>query len=387
MTARMGMRTADRAARALAVGVALVLLGGFTTGCDETAMPSASESTLVDLYIEDLRAGTRSEREAAPAELAALGDPAAIPALAEALGDESWDVRLAAAEALVTLHDERATAALLALIADTPGSPPLSEVDLHVARGAFQAAIAALGAIGDPAAAPRLAEIAATDPWNENATAAAEALDAIGAPAVGSIADVLAGVDPEAALELVGLLGTLGDAALEPLIEALDDPRPEVRIAAATALAEFGQPAVEPLRALLDAKSRDLRAAAARSLGTIGDTASTRAIVGLLGDSETSAAATRALADMYRDDAAPLVKYLKSKATVGVYRALIRIGQEDTISALVKALDKFGTKRMGEVYLNAGHPSLEKAAKRWARKHGYEVVTKPGAGEEAWGSQ
>ena len=99
-----------------------------------------------------------------------------------------------------------------------------------------------------------------------------------------------------------------------------------------------------------------------------------------------TSAVTRALVKIHADNGTPLVGYLRSRKTVGVYRALIRIGDGDTVSALVKAMKTFGTKTMGETYLNCGSPRLEKAAKAWAAAHGYRVVTRPGSGDEAWGS-
>lgn len=66
---------------------------------------------------------------------------------------------------------------------------------------------------------------------------------------------------------------------------------------------------------------------------------------------------------------------------------MIRIGQGSTVTALAAALKRYGTKTMGETYLNCGEPRLEKAARQWARSHGYIVVPSAGAGEEAWGDR
>jgi HEAT repeat protein len=156
-------------------------------------------------------------------------------------------------------------------------------------------------------------------------------------------------------------------------------------VAAADALGGFGTGAVKPLVAALDARGDDLRSAAARSLGEIGDDRATEGLVGLLDDAGTRRAAVGALVAIHRDDATPLVRYLRSRATVAVYRPLIRIGQKDTVPALVTALERFGTEAMGETYLNCGEPRLEKAAKQWARAHGYIVVPGMGSAEEAWG--
>lgn len=175
------------------------------------------------------------------------------------------------------------------------------------------------------------------------------------------------------------------DEVLAALVADLRDRRPSVRLAAAEALGDFGREAVKPLIAALDRHGDALRVAAARSLGRIGDVRATKALVGLLGDSATRRAAVVALVAIHRDDAGPLTRYLRSRATVAVFRPLIRIGQNDTVDPLVTALERFGNTTMAEIYLNCGQPRLEKAARRWARDHGYIVVPGFGAAEEGWG--
>jgi HEAT repeat protein len=333
-----------------------------------------------------LRSGTRSERAAAASELGTMGDKDAVPALIGALDDESWEVRAAVAGALRDLPDRASVAPLLGLIAVEPAPPAVREEELWAARDAYNAAIEALGAIGDPAAAPRLAEIATDLDSGLNREAAGAAVAALGGAAIPAVVSLLGDASTAEAPGVVVLLARLGDGALKPLVAALKDPRANVRVTAAKSLRAFGKGAVKPLIAALGGKGTELRVAAAVSLGTIGDPRATDPLVHLLAAKATRSAAVRALTAIHADDATPLVKYLKSKSTVQVYRPLIRIGQASAVPALVRALERFGNETMGETYLNCGQPKLEKAARAWAKAHGYVVVPSGGAGEEAWGT-
>ncbi len=377
------------------IALALCLTGPtMLAACDEASTdgaPSASSGTGVGAaetlatLVETLRTGTRTERAAAAADLAALDDPAAVPALVEALADESWEVRAAVAQAFVTIPDPRAAAALLALIADEPAEPEIRVTDLWTARDACASAMSALGLIGATEAVPRLAAIAVDPATGLDREAAAEAIEAIGEPALPALTEALDKATGTRAPAVVALLARLGDPALDILVTTLRDRRLGVRTAAAEALSGFGDAAVTPLIAALDGRGAELVSAAARSLGEIGDDRATKSLVGLVGDPDTRRAAVGALVRIHRDDATPLVRYLRSRATVGVYRPLIRIGQKDTVPALVTALERFGSETMGETYLNCGEPRLEEAAKRWAKAHGYIVTPGMGTAEEAWG--
>ncbi|MHB8959445.1 MAG: HEAT repeat domain-containing protein [Candidatus Limnocylindrales bacterium] len=379
--------------RVVAVWLALVVgLGSAGVGCgstDSTPSPSASGSASFSAAAQALEAlahGTATERAAAAAELAALGEREAVPALVVALSDESWTVRWRAAAALGTLRDVPALEPLLAMTAIAPAEPAVDEADLNAAARAYRAAVTALGEIGDVRAVDRLAAIAFGDDPADAAVPARKALQSIGAPAIPGIRSVIATLPVERAASAIGILASLGPTALGPLAALLKDARPAVRSAAAAELAGFGTDAVKPLLSVLGGTDRALRGVAARSLGTIGDPSATAGLVRLLADSQNVSPATWALAKIHADDATPLVRYLGSKSTVGVYRALIRVGQADTVSALAKALRTFGTKAMAVAYLNCGNPTLEKAARTWADDHGYKVVTQQGSREEQWGS-
>ena len=64
---------------------------------------------------------------------------------------------------------------------------------------------------------------------------------------------------------------------------------------------------------------------------------------------------------------------------------LLALGREDTIPALIEALNRHGTEEIAEWYLNSGQPDLEKAARRWAETRGYTIVTMPGSPSLRWG--
>ena len=360
-----------------------------TPGLSVTPSPSEAPSlSPVDALIETLRTGpTAQDRADAADGLSALADHAAIPALAAALSDESWMVRKQAAAALETLNDERALDALLALIAVAPASPPVAEEDLVDADEAYRDAMAALGAIGSAAAAPRLVEIAAVEDWTDDSGAAEDALVAIGEPSVPALTAAMESATPALGVVIVGIVAKLAPAGLDAMTAALADSRTEVRLAAIEGLSEYGTAATGPLIGALKDKDGAVRAAAIGALGDLGDTSATAALVGLLGNGDTVSDATDALVRIHQDDAAPLVKYLASRSTVNVYKALIRIGQDDTLTALVKALNSFGGKTMAEAYLNCGSDTLEAAATRWGTAHGYRVVSSGGSGAEVWGDK
>lgn len=53
---------------------------------------------------------------------------------------------------------------------------------------------------------------------------------------------------------------------------------------------------------------------------------------------------------------------------------------------MVAVLFEDGDKELAEAYLNAGHPDLDRAARRWVRRHGFAVKKGPGAHFAGWGA-
>jgi HEAT repeat protein len=96
--------------------------------------------------------------------LGKLGDPQAVPALIQALGDSDSAVRAAAAEALGAIGDPQAVPALIQALGDS---------DCDVRRAAAEA----LGKLGDPQAVPPLSVWA-----HAGEDAARDALQTLGHP-------------------------------------------------------------------------------------------------------------------------------------------------------------------------------------------------------------
>lgn len=159
------------------------------------------------------------------------------------------------------------------------------------------------------------------------------------------------------------VIGTISDErAVEPLIAALADENPEVREAAAESLqllVEAGEPAVEPLIAALDSKKP-----------------------------ETQKKAT----ELNMDDKGVgnlLITAIDEDNLLLVAKAhlyYIRRGKQGTEEILIEALEQHGWKRMAENYLNSGNLLLEEAAREWAARHGYRVVSRAGESVVSWGN-
>jgi len=91
--------------------------------------------------------------------------------------------------------------------------------------------------------------------WTEQEVAA-DALGRIGAPAVPALIEALKNADPAVRLEVVEVLGRMGDEAADAvpsLLKLLDDPDPGVRKAAARTLGQIGPAAKDAVPALMRA--------------------------------------------------------------------------------------------------------------------------------------
>lgn len=103
------------------------------------------------------------------------------------------------------------------------------------------------------------------------------------------------------------------------------------------------------------------------------------------GDLGTRENASIAIAKACNSNVDELIPYLNDEKTVTVYFPLMMIGEERTADSLISALNEFGYKRMALDYLNSGNKRLEDAAKDWANRHGYNVVTSTGSPRVVWG--
>jgi HEAT repeat protein len=335
-----------------AICVAAVLVAACSTSTP-TEAPTA-RPTLGATIPELIAALSDSDPEIrleAAERLGTIGDPQAVPALADAALDDDIDVALAAIAALASIGGDDATGALVDLTATVPDDGDYEAEDRLVA------AIVALGRVGGAVAIARLLELKVDEDMGGTAWMAVdEAVEALSADDVSAVAAALGHDETAVRLEAIACLGAIGGPdAVEALIDQVGSKDPEIRMAAIDALAEAGDPKA------------------------------TATLVKALSDDDAFAAASRALVEIHRADASPLLKYLKSKSTRKVYYPLIRIGQKGTEDALVTALGKYGYKDMAVDYLNCGNATLEKAARRWASRHGYTVITLPGGSSVTWG--
>jgi HEAT repeat protein len=310
-----------RAGIFLAVGVVAALIAG-----RPTAPPvQAGAPTL----LPRLRSRSPERRYDAAVALGRTGDPAAVPALEEALSDPDpgvrWmvlealgaigspalpvltrllesddiDLRWGAAVALgdigdpaavgplaLTLEDKdryvRTRAALALAAFGAAALPSLVAAAGHRDAGVRWAAALALGKTRSPDGIPTLSTLVAdADPdvrWK-----AAEALGAVGGEtAVGPLVLALDDRDAEVCGAATAALTAIGDPAVSPLIDALQAK--EHWFCAVSALREMGDVAVPALRSALSRKNRWVRVGAAMVLAEEGDRQGTDALIAALSD-------------------------------------------------------------------------------------------------------
>ena len=217
-------------------------------------------------------------------------------------------------------------------------------------------------------------------------------------------------------------LGHLGDVrAVDPLCRAIADDDPLLRRAAAVALGMIGdRRAVEPLIAALDDADERVVEEVARTLVILGDERVKEAILAKYqSDDQPSVGLTAALfasgwrpttieevarlligfgrthilAAMAPESTAFLIETLESSDTNMRYLAalaLIRIGDEETIPALVAMLDKHPSKSVAELFGQSSHDKLGDAAREWyrsqERRYTPGTISSP-PGTTGWGGE
>ena len=225
-----------------------------------------------------------------------------------------------------------------------------------------------------------------------------------------------------------GAVMALGDSkdprAVGPLIDALKDP--SVRDWATSALSHIKDPrAVEPLIALLKNKNTAsfVRASAAKVFGNIKDPRAIDPLIATSKDTDQHArwSAIWALANIGEPAVGPLIVVLKdpnyldrlfaasSLSEINDVRAVsalleawrnrdfaviagadsffIKRGEPGSEDALIEALNHYGDSGLATDFVNSGNTKLEDAARAWATKHGYRIMTMPGGGSAQWGSK
>ena len=211
-------------------------------------------------------------------------------------------------------------------------------------------------------------------------------------------------------------LAKLGDRGSIPALrEALKDEDRDVRRAAAEALAKLGdRDSIPALREALKDQDSDVRRAAAQALAKLGDRESIPAFREALKDTagfvRHEAAGALLMLGEYPKSVSQMVELA---ACSGAYEMLevlwpeakprllaglrseheihwaawdlLHLGHQETIPALIEALDRHGTVEIAQWYLNCGEPSLEAAARSWAGARGYTIRTRPGSPSVGWG--
>ncbi len=260
-------------------------------GPAETVVPA-----ILDAVRED-----RSLASAARDAMTTLG-ALAVPALLDALDDDSRDLAAEAAEWLVAIgtpsrdailnrrpfEDPRAriqAARVRGLLSADP-VPALDVMEFYVRSPvtALRAEALAAAASFGPEASPALATIAGRLEDREASVRAAAIraigrMAAAGAPAVPALARIVeqgSAVERRQALEAIAALGPFAEAAVPALVTTLRDGSEEDRAEAAHALAEIGPAALPAVAELIESVRRGGagEAQAIHALGRVGPAAS-----------------------------------------------------------------------------------------------------------------
>lgn len=417
------MRHAPKALFIMGVlmGLALIL-----PACD-TSMESMEKQ---------LKSPNRKDRLAAVERLGGMRDPKATELLAVALKDKSIKVRVMALDRLSKKKDALAFKAVLSAITDKS----------YVVRGKV---IKHLGNTGDDRVVQPLIK-ALRDKKYLNRAAAAESLGKLKADqAVVPLISCLKDRHHLTRYKAAWALGVIKDPrATEALTRRLRDPNRDVRSYAARALYDLnwspatlekkcrfllltgqhakdlikiGSAAVEPLCKMLRDNDMALRGLAAFYLAEIGDERAVPCLVDTLTDWRAMrhwASGKRMrealkqfkwkpanqaeqvhlwialrdkdeLEDNWGTAKPVLLKDVESRRRQVVENALftcIGMGKKELIPELVQKLHQKGNKTMAEAYLNCGNSDLRAAAEKWARSHGYHIITRPGSAGIKWGS-
>jgi HEAT repeat protein len=324
-------------------------------------MPSSLEATL-----------DRVER------LASSGAAADVRALVRLLGNEDWQTRRAAAEAISaavrshpqdsdteTLFDEliaaigdsshagRRAAAIVAL--EGIGAPALPRLAAELQRAPASARIALAGVIGSVEGVEAVRHLA---PLAQDAdiNVATAAMAALGRTRESSAAQILLNYldteDDWLRFAAVGALGELGDECAIERIELLLE-EPLVQEAAAASLVEMATPAAG------DALARHLRAAD----GTLRP-AILAALVSLSND-ERVVGVPRAISEKIRARAQRAFRETADDATFGDIMRMVSTGDPERARVGLTALGWMGAPRAVPILGSAlGDPALSKTARR-----------------------
>jgi HEAT repeat protein len=296
----------------------------------------------VDKLIQNLKDLDWHIRLEATKALRDIKDRRAVEPLIAALKDENSDVRAMTAYALGEIKDLRAVEPLISALKDQ---------QWNVREGATYA----LGEIKDTRAInPLISSLndkANLIFWQDREEFIAEALGKIGTLAVESLILALKDKNADVRAKAAGALGVIKDhRTVEPLISALKDQQWNVRQRATIALGEIrDRRAVEPLIVALKDEDEDVKESAVEALNLIKE--------GL----------ERPLNTALKNEDLEVVALM--------YAFFIEQGVSGTETALIKALNKYGSIDIAEDFLYSDNDQLKVAARHWIDIEGYKSPT------------
>jgi HEAT repeat protein len=281
-------------------------------------------------------------------ELALMGTPAVDPLIRTLNGDDGR-IRCEAAATLGEIGDPAAVGPLVDALADDAVAPMAADALVAIGEPAVvpvlalledeagtarEYAVEVLGRLGAPGAVPAIVELVRSG-GDRLHRKAVDALIGIGAPAIGALIPLL-GEDGDGHAGAAAALAGIGDPALAPLAEALVDENSRVRMGAARVLEGLGWvPAgVEEQAVYLIALQRW------PEIVDLGPPA-VDPLVSRLGDPDTAvqAGATESLACLGAPAVPPLIGLLGREALRGpAEETLVRIG-EAAVEPLIHNLD------------------------------------------------
>jgi len=240
-----------------AVGLLLAALDGGDAKLTSKAILTLGrigDARAVEPLIDILSNRSSAERKTAAVALGMLGDPLAIPSLIDALRSENADLSSSAAEALIKTgtpsvaplidllgNDDpsvRVKSILVLLNLKTKATQPLIDALQRKEKIIRKTAEHILVWIALPAVEPLIGVLAEKDP--ELREVAKKVLLKIGSPAVKGLAVALENRPDDLRIEIIGLLGEIGDyAAVSTLLAMLRDRRISSEAAKALDIAKW----------------------------------------------------------------------------------------------------------------------------------------------------
>ncbi|MDP7420831.1 MAG: HEAT repeat domain-containing protein [bacterium] len=245
-------------------------------------------SDAVEPLIEALKSNSREMRRNAAEALGNTRDTRSIQPLIKSLADKSWFVRKNASEALEEMGNKAVPQLTTALalqnediqywvtrILGNIGVTDVNPLAALLNDGNEEARFYAVETLGKARypkdAVPYLVEALKDSSWPVRRKAA-EALEAIGAPAMEALIRSIKDQDSDIRHWTRKILKSFGDKALDMVCHMLDDKSEEKRLYAVSALQEIGDSrAVRPLLRCLTDKDEWVRRQCVIALGEIGD--------------------------------------------------------------------------------------------------------------------